>query len=260
MNAGQEAQLLAHAQACKANVVCIRTSNPGLPDAIGLFHKANIAVYGWRWPATKPPVDKITQLPIDDTVSHYFAPNEAHYVATQLIPKGLDGYIVDPESDVKGADNDWNDATFAPLAAQFCATIKNAAAAAGLTHFRFGVTSGCAYPDAAGKPNIPWAEFVAASNLLLPQTYWRWTNPKTNQVQPLHGGAPDAAITMGVTSWTRISAGKAIVPMTGELNLVTAAEIAAYGARMQALGHTELHFYADAPGIGGEVWQAIADL
>jgi len=249
MTAAQEATLAAHAKAAGANAVCIRTSNTRLAGAIGRFHALGIKVYGWRWPAAKP----------IDSASHYYALDEADFVAGQLIPQGLDGYIADIESEADGRVNDWNNASFGPLATTFCSKIKTAAAAAGLGAFRFGLTSGCAYPDLKMRPNIPWAQFGGASNLLLPQTYWRWTNGE-NHVEPINGGSPDAAITKGVDSWARIAAGKAIVPMAGELDVITAAEIAGYGARMAALGHDELHFYADANKIDPANLAAIAAL
>jgi hypothetical protein len=138
--------------------------------------------YAWRWPPA----------------SAAGAQKEADFVANKLIPKGLDGYIVDPESDQAGATNDWNRTTCAPFAKAFCSTIKNAAPAS----FVFGTTSGCAYPANNMKPNIPWNEFFSASNALYPQTYWRWTNPSTGQRgQKINGGTPQRAIDKGVPAW-----------------------------------------------------------
>jgi hypothetical protein len=128
-----------HALAIGATAVCIRTSSTRLPDTIKRFHDIGIKVYAWRWPsATKAGAQK-----------------EADNVADDLIPAGLDGYVVDPESDKAGAANDWNRTELAPLAAQFCATIKRAAPAS----FVFGTTSGCSYPSPKMKPKIPWKEF-----------------------------------------------------------------------------------------------------
>src|SRR5215813_1043193 len=138
-----------HALAMDATAVCIRTSSTRFPDTIKRFHDLGMKVYAWRWPpSTKSGAMK-----------------EADNVADNLIPAGLDGYIVDPESDKVGAANDWNRVDVVPLAATFCATIKGAAPAS----FTFGTTSGCSYPAPSMKPNIPWKEFFAASDLLLPQ-------------------------------------------------------------------------------------------
>jgi hypothetical protein len=54
--------------------------------------------------------------------------------------------------------------------------------------------------------------------------------------------------------------GKNIVPMAGELKLITAAEIAAFGAEMAQRGITDLHFYTDEPGVPPANFAAIAAL
>jgi hypothetical protein len=140
---------------------------------------------------------------------------EAKFVAEQCIPAGLDGYIVDPESDKKGDINDWNDKKHAQLAKDFCAVIKKAA---GGRKFMFGTTSGCAYPDPTGKPNIPWAEFFPPSDSLYPQCYWRWTN-SNGEVKNINGGTPDKAIDRALPAWKPKSLGKPIIPMAGEIDL-----------------------------------------
>jgi hypothetical protein len=227
MNAdAAERQLSKHALAIDATAVCIRTSSTRMPDAIKRFHDLGMKVYAWRWPSAR----------------RASAMKEANNVASNLIPGGLDGYIVDPESDKKGASNDWNDKSLAPLAADFCKLITDAAPKS----FVFGTTSGCAYPAAGQKPNIPWKEFFTASDVLLPQTYWRWTNPETGQVgQKINGGRPDAAIAKAMPSWTDKGLGKPIVPMAGEIDVVTADELTAYGAALAKMGVKEGHFYTD---------------
>lgn len=221
-----ETRFSKHALAINATGVCIRTSSTRLPDAIERFHDLGMKVYAWRWPPS----------------SRAGAMREADNVASNLIPAGLDGYIVDPESDKKGASNDWNQASLAELAADFCKTIKDAAPKS----FAFGTTSGCAYPAAGQKPNIPWKEFFTASDVLLPQTYWRWTNPTTGQAgQKINGGNPDAAIAKGVPAWKAKGLGKVILPMAGEIDVVTTDEIADYGKAMDKMGLKEGHFYTD---------------
>ncbi len=221
---GAEKQFSKHALAIDATGVCIRTSSTRLPDTIKRFHDLGIKVYAWRWPPS----------------SNAGAMKEADKVASNLIPAGLDGYIVDPESDKKGASNDWNQASLAPLAARFCKTINDAAPRS----FIFGTTSGCAYPTQ--KPNIPWNEFVTASEVLLPQTYWRWTNPTTGQRgQKINGGTPAAAIAKGVPAWEAKGLGKLILPMAGEVDVIKDDEIADYGVELQKMNVKEGHFYAD---------------
>jgi hypothetical protein len=215
-----------HALAINATGVCIRTSAKRFPDAINRFHGIDMQVYAWRW----PPASRSGAL------------REAANVANTLVPAGLDGYIVDPESDRAGAPNDWNRSELAPLAAEFCKIIRDAAPRG----FIFGTTSGCAYPSPRMKPHIPWREFFAASDVLLPQTYWRWTNPSTGQRgQKINGGTPAAAIQKAMPAWKPPSQGKPIVPMCGEADVVKEDELAAFGQELAALNVTEGHFYTD---------------
>ena len=118
MNQAAETRLLQHAQASGADAVCIRTDNSRLPNAIGRFKQAGFKVYGWRWPAVTPRPSSTT---------HYYADDEAGYVVDKLIPAGLDGYIMDPESDNNSPSNDWNKTGTKPLAQGFCDAIRNGA-------------------------------------------------------------------------------------------------------------------------------------
>ena len=247
-DAAGNTRLLQHAQTAGITTVCLRSTSPQLPGAIGAFHAASIGVYAWRWPAVVSTA----------TAPHHFADDEAKFVVQTLIPAKLDGYMVDPESDTGRAVDDWNQAGLSTLAKNFCTTIKNGAAAAGLTNFRFGTTSGCSYPDPNNRPKIPWAEFVAASDVLLPQSYWRMA---TNSGSiPINGGTPAKAVPRGLTSWGAIASGKPIVPMAGEIDLVTPADIAAYGTELKNRAITEGHFYADSANVSGPVLNAIAAL
>ena len=245
-----EGRLLRNAQAAGADAVCIRTTNSRLPAAIGRFHQNNIKVYAWRWPAVEQ---------VENDTTHHYADDEANYVVQRLISAGLDGYIVDPESDDNRAIDDWNNASLAPLARSFCQTIKAGAAAAGLVDFRFGITSGCNFPSRSGKPNIPWAEFIGASDAVYPQTYWRMTVGQGETID-INGGTPDTAINRGKTAWSPVARGKPIIYMAGELDLITAAELTTYGGRAQAEGVTEFHFYADNANVPPANYQVIRSL
>jgi hypothetical protein len=219
-----EAQFSKHALAMDATGVCIRTSATRFPDAIKRFHDLGLKVYAWRWPpATQAGSDREADLVVS------------------LIRKGLDGYIVDPESDTAGATNDWNRTRCAPFAKSFCKTITDAAP----NSFVFGTTSGCAYPAQNMKPNIPWAEFFGKSDALYPQCYWRWTGPSGRRGQKINGGSPQKAIDKAMPSWKAKGMGKPIVPMAGEVDVVTTDEIEAFGAALARLGVTEGHFYTD---------------
>jgi hypothetical protein len=243
-----ETRLATHASDSGANIVCIRTTNDLLPGAIKRFQSLGVKVYAWRWPAVKPP---------PHSAPHYYAIDEAQFVATKLIPAGLDGYIADPESDGAGQANDWNQNGLAPLAREFCAIIRNAAQTAGLADFKFGTTSGCAYPT--GKPKIPWAEFTAASDALYPQTYWRWTN-SNDDVEGINGGTPQKAIDRGLAAWNPIAAGKPVIPMAGEVDVLSPDEIRDYGARLKAKHIDEIHFYADNTSVSAANCAAIKGL
>ncbi len=222
----RETAFAKHALAMNATGVCIRTSSKRLPEAIERFHDLGLKVYAWRWP------------PANATG----AQKEASFVAESLIPKGLDGYIVDPESDKAGASNDWNRAVCSPIATQFCSAIIRGASKS----FVFGITSGCAYPAANMKPHIPWREFCSGSAALYPQCYWRWTNPETGQRgQRINGGTPQKAIDKAMPSWRAQSLGKPVIPMAGEIDVVTPEEIAEFGKALEAMGVSEGHFYAD---------------
>src|SRR5258707_13834610 len=100
-----------HALAMNATGVCIRTSSKRLPDTIKRFHDLGLKVYAWRWPPA----------------SAAGAQQEADFVANKLIPKGLDGYIADPESHQAGAATDWNRTSRAPFANAVWSTINRVA-------------------------------------------------------------------------------------------------------------------------------------
>lgn len=241
-NQAVENRLRAHALAIGADGVCIRTTNASLPGAIGRFHAAGLKVYGWRWPAVVP-----TSGP-----NHYNAVKEAQYVAAHLIPGGLDGYIADPESDAGSANNDWNRPGLAQLAHDYCHIIRQAAG----PQFAFGVTSGCIYPT--NRPNIPWAEFVAASHALFPQTYWRARLGPAGAPTDINGGTPAEAIARGIQSWAAIAHGKPVIPMAGEIDVCTPQELTAYGNRVKQLGINQFHFYADLANVSQNRLAAMA--
>jgi len=213
-----------------ASVVCVRTSSPLLQNLIDMFHRLGMKVFGWRWPAV---------VPTTPPPPNYYAMDQANFVASTLIPAGLDGYIVDPESDNDGGVNDWQrtDVDTAALTRAFCTTIKTAAASSDRP-FVFGTTSGCTYPQV--QPDIPWAPFFQASDRVYPQTYWRSRDPQGNPVN-IHGGTPTSSMTAGLAAYA--SAGKPMMPMAGEIDCATPEEIAEYGALLDQHGITEGHFY-----------------
>lgn len=244
LSSSSEDALFQNAIDAKASIVVIRSSSASLPSVIPRFHEAGIAVYAWRWPAT---TDHATSVP------HYYALAEAAYVARTLIPAGLDGYIVDPESDHPGDANDWNSAQYKPLAATFCDTIRRAARPS----FFFGMTSGCKYPIV--MPHIPYAIFAAASDALFPQVYWKRRN-KHDEIVPVHGGTPKSSYDQAMAAWSLVPGGKPIVAMGGEIDCIDdAGEIAAFG-RLVAGCQEVAHFFSDNVRVNKAIHQAIAAL
>jgi hypothetical protein len=242
-----------HADAAGIDTVCIRTTTDRLPAAIDRFHRHGKQVWAWRWPG-------VYHDPKHAKGPHYFAPLEADFVATKCIPAGLDGYIVDPESDDDGGINDWNQVEvrgkkLKDLAKEFWAVIKGAAQG---RNFHCGITSGWDFPAPNQKPILPWAEFIAPSAAVYPQTYWRID--LGNRILERFGGDPAVGCQKCVPIWQTVAMGKPIIPMAGEIDLVTPQEITAYGNAMKTMNLTEAHFYADLPKVTPEVLAAIKAL
>jgi hypothetical protein len=243
------------------DTVCIRTWSNKLVDAIPTFHADGKTVWAWRWPCAAPDTKK-------KHGPHVYAPDEAKFVAQQLIPAGLDGYIVDPESNDDKDPNDWNRTSvddpvhpghpiaLSKIAADFCSTIKTAAVG---RPFHFGITSGCAFPGPGQKTLLPWAAFISPSVSVYPQTYWRWHNDD-GKITEINDGTPESAISLATPAWKPVAQGKPIIPMSGEVNLITADEVTAYGAALANLNVAEAHFYIDEPPVQPDVLTAIKAL
>jgi hypothetical protein len=243
LTAGNKDKLIQQAAKMSASILVIRSSSTILADTIADIHKAGMQAYSWRWPATKP---------LNPDAQHYYALNEAEHVATNLIPKGLDGYIVDPESDHPGDTNDWNDKKFTDLAEKFCERIRSGAPAS----FVFGLTSGCRYPTV--MPDIPYGPFVDASDALFPQTYWKRID-EHGKVVPIHGGTPHSSHGQGIASWQTIAKGKPIVAIGGELAAIEPPEVAEFGALIKDKQEVA-HFFSDGVDVSNGVHDAIAKL
>jgi hypothetical protein len=65
------------------------------------------------------------------------------------------------------------------------------------------------------------------------------------KVQDINGGTPSKAIQSGLSAWKSKSNGKPILPMAGEIDIVSPDEITRYGAKLSSMGITEAHFYTD---------------
>ena len=218
---------LDRAVAIGAAAVAVRTDND-VAAAIGPFHDRNIKVYGWRWPSA---------------VRHD-ALREADKAAG-LLAHGLDGYIADPEG-AKGKPYDWDRPGLDELAEDFCKTVT-----AGSVGKLFGTTSH--YRAKRVFPHLPWNRFFQYSTVLLPQAYWRSSEGTIGH------GNPAENYRVALQCWTEAGGDRAkIVPMAGELAVVTGSEIAAHAAEAAAQGVQTLHFYTCDDHVTDPVWAAIA--
>lgn len=254
MNNDNLARVKSDIAATGVNGICVRTEATILPGLMHTFkNDMGLKVYGWMYPR----VVKKTDHP-DPTkpAKGYYAAHEADYVAHTLIPAGLDGYIMDIESHnddgPKDADWDRNDIDLTPLAQYYTTTIKNAAVQSGRP-FLIGFTSH------ANAFNIyqgtPWAPFLAITDVMFPQTYWRRLTSGgcvEQNIDPHTGkGSPEHALKIGDADYRQWN--KPIIPIAGEIRCSTADEIKRFGALMAARGVTEGHFYVSYDGIKPDV-------
>ena len=170
-----------------ATGVAIRTDND-VVKAITAFHAPGIQVFGWRWPSAKRDA----------------AMKEAAK-ALALFEQGMDGYFVDPEG-APGQPYDWDRPGLAPLAAEFCAMVADAAGPRS-----FGVTSH--YRGKKVYPKLPWAAFFKRATVLLPQAYWHVDGGVVGH------GLPADNYRVSIDFWQATGGKRAlIVPMAGELH------------------------------------------
>jgi hypothetical protein len=243
---GDKQGLIERADFVRAQAVCVRTTNRWLRGSIQDIKRRGFDVYAWRWPSVDQAAD----------TNHHYADSEATF-ALDLIAEGLDGYIVDPESDDGRASDDWNHERYAGLANSFCNKIKLAGRKRNPS-FLFGTTSGCDYPTI--KPRIPWAEFLAHSDAVYPQIYWAPNYHKAHRTNP------DDAWTIGMSAWRRIlPSGMKVVPIMGEIAINQPDEIQRFGELAAANNlAAEIHFYAYSDdmrdGRFAPVWDALRNL
>ena len=245
-----EDRIFGHAQAMGAEAVVIRTTSGRLATSMARYQAAGMKVYAWRWPA------------VVKNQGGRYAIDEANYVAQTLIPAGLDGYIVDPESENDGGYNDWNRTNLpipvAQLATSFCQIIRSAAQTGGRPSFLFGITSGGNYP--ATLANLPWQQFVSASDAVFPQIYWR-ARDRHEVCKLVRDGTPGTNFTADLPSWRAIAQGKPIIPMAGEISCIpNLAELTAFAERARAENLDVMHFYVDDTHVTPNLCAAIKAL
>jgi hypothetical protein len=244
----EEDRLFNHARSMQSGGVAIRTVSTRLAASISRFQAAGMKVYAWRWPA------------VVQNQGGRYAIDEANFVAQTLLPAGLDGYIVDPESEPHSAYNDWSrtDVPVPQLATQFCQIIRNAANTANRGDFLLGLTSGGDYP--ASRPHMPWAQFVAGCDALFPQLYWR-ARDDNDVCQRVRDGTVNTAFNACLPSWRNIAHGKPIIAIGGEIScVIDMMEIATFGTRAHAESLAGLHFYTDDDHVTSNLCAAIKNL
>jgi hypothetical protein len=242
--------LIAKAKEMGASGVAIRTVNPLDRDTIGRYHDQNLKVYGWLFPA------------VVRGSEYRYALDEADYVASKLVPAGLDGYFFDPEGSDRDNPRNWDQPGLEELAKKYCKTIKDAIPPG--RPFLFGLSSH--YLGRETYPHLPWSVFVDHSEIMLPQSYWRYEdNHQSHNI----GHGPKRNYEDGKAAWSRFANGKKVLPMAGELGLVTKAEIEAHA--LAAAGRslheaasdstrTELHFYTDDLSKNQQIFRDIGQL
>ncbi len=126
-------------------------SYPDMPAAVRVFRAAGLFVWGWHYVYGGVRIRK-------DGTAYRYGPSpeqEAAFAVQQVADLGLDGYIMDPEKEYKVLDPARRAVLFTK----------------GLTPMRVPVGL-CSYRFPRLHPEFPWAEFVAAADVHMPQVYW----------------------------------------------------------------------------------------
>ncbi len=247
----EQAEMLQQAAAIGANMLCVRTNSALLHGLIPTLKGQGFKVYGWRYPQTENTGGNSSPNPPNNS----YAPNEAAYVANTLIPAGLDGYIMDIESDDnKTAPHPWldcdrTDRNLTQLATDYANTLKSAGANCGRS-FVLGLTS---HANAFNiYPGTPWKPFIDVSDVLMPQAYWRFDD---GNCVTENGGTPTSAISISYADYSQWRV--PILPIGGEMKCSTGAEMTSFGQLIAVKGITEGHFYTSTDNIPQEVFAAI---
>jgi hypothetical protein len=214
-----------------ATAVAIRTDND-MDAAIAVLHPLGIKVYGWRWPSA----EKQRALAEARKVVDWYG-------------KGLDGYYVDPEGE-PGQHFDWNRNGLDSVADEFCKTITSAD-----PNKPFGTTSH--YRGEKVFDKLPWDVFFKYSSVLLPQAYWRVDVGNLNGAA-VKNGDPKENYIESLKAWT-VTGGQTdkIIPMAGELDFSTVADIEHYFEEVVNQNKTAMHFYTANENVDDKVWNAV---
>jgi hypothetical protein len=258
-----EKEMLDNATAIGATGLSIRTMSTYLEKAIPRYKALGYKVYGWRYPQC---IDRGTAYnSAQNPPNNPYATTEAAYVINTLIPAGLDGYIMDIESDnSKTKPQPWRDwdqkdpsGAIAKLAGNYANALRKAADTCGRP-FMLGFTSH------ANAFNIyqgtPWKPFIDASDALFPQSYWGMWDDGDNPPHPVveNGGTPKSAMDVSWADYAQWK--KPIIPIGGEMFISKKGDMAAFGDELSKRGITEGHFYTSTANINPDVLKDIKAL
>jgi len=250
-------QILQQAVAIGASVLCIRTISTKLAGLIPELKGKGFKVYGWRYPQTE---DRGAAYNSDSNPpNNSYAPAGAAYVVNTLIKAGLDGYIMDIESDNDKNNpqpwRDWDrkDIDLTSLATNYANALRAGANNCGRP-FALGFTS---HANAFNiYPGTPWKPFIDVSDVIMPQSYWRFLDGNTKT--PENGNTPASAMSISYADYSQW--GKKIIPIGGEMLCCNPGEMTAFGALLAAKGITEGHFYTSTDNIDPKVLAEIKAL
>lgn len=119
-----------------------------------------------------------------------------------------------------------------------------------------GLTSGNRFPSQ--QTHAPWKTMVQYCDVLFPQTYWRTDD--NGEVIEIHHGTPHGSIDLAMTAWSRIEAGRRIIPIGGPLKLSSVDDLVAFADVAKGHGWDEVHYYVDEHAVEDVKYEALAKL
>jgi hypothetical protein len=133
------------------------------PDAkvrfyVDELHRRGIQVWGWHYLYGGRRLLRNEQGQVIGTTENTFSTpeTESNIAVQQMRALGLDGYIMDPEAEYKSAP--------AGRAARFMSRVR-----VGLGNVPIAL---CSYRFPQLHPELPWNEFLAQTDIHMPQVYW----------------------------------------------------------------------------------------
>jgi hypothetical protein len=126
-------------------------SYPDMQAAVGAFRSVGISVWAWHYIYGGVQIDKAGNVLRNGATPEA----EAEFAKRQVQTQGMDGYVIDAEREYQVADQH-------KRAKRFMGALEGIGAPVGLAGWRFPKL----------HPEYPWAEFLAGTELHMPQVYW----------------------------------------------------------------------------------------